>query len=134
MKIIHAGIPDIDKTNEAMKLRIKRRRKGAVSGLTVPGTEQSVDAEGNIIIGGRRSSKMNTSTHSKSGTQEDHDENEGEAELSPLEHLLIYLEDNINNLFKDGSKFLDGKNINRNTILDILDTIPQSILGRFQSL
>ena len=138
MKIISAGIPDIDKNNEAMKLRIKRRRKGISNELAVPSTEKSIDAEGNVIYGSRRSSRLNnTSTHSKSGAHDDGDgkENcEGEAEISPLENLLIYLEDNINNLFKDGTKLLDAKNINRTSILEILDSIPQSVLARFESL
>ena len=141
MKIISVGIPDMDKNNEAMKLRIKRRRKGIKTQDQNNNSEQqSIDAEGNIIIGGRKSSKPNnTSTQSKSGTQDNNDESknedgEAEAEISPLENLLIYLEDNINNLYKDGGKIIDMKNINRGSILDILDSIPQSVLARFEAL
>lgn len=133
MKIISAGIPDIDKTNEAMKLRIKRRRRGIkTQDQTVSSEQQSIDAEGNVIYGSRKTSKQNTSTQSKSGGQ---DENvEGESEVSPLENLLIYLEDNFNNMYKEGGKILDIKTISRSSILDILDTIPQSILVRFEAL
>ena len=63
-------------------------------------------------------------------SKKSYDFGEEEEEISPLERLLIYLEDNLNKLFHENGKTVGVKTILREKILEVLDSIPQSLLDR----
>ena len=48
--------------------------------------------------------------------------------MTSIEKIIIFIEDNVNKLFKEGGKVIEQKTIDRSDILEIIDSIPAGLI------